>query len=213
MPERPGTPGSQALSPDMIPLRERVIAQLSDHFAADRLNTGEFEARLELAFKARSAIELEELVSDLGPASPAAPATRRTSAPDVQQPRGQVVWALFGAVARKGAWLVPRRIVGTAVMGGVLLDLRDAVITSHVTEIRAFSLFGSVHLILPPDVSVESDGLAVFGSFEDRARTPRTMDPDAPVVRIGGFALFGGVEVKIREPGSGKGRDKRGRDD
>ncbi|HEX3159495.1 MAG TPA: DUF1707 domain-containing protein [Gemmatimonadaceae bacterium] len=207
MSELPSTRGSRALPPDMIPLRERVIAQLTDHFAADRLNTGEFEARLELAFQARSAIEFEELVADLGPLSPSAPAGSAAVSTG-QQPRGQVVWALFAAVARKGAWLVPRRLVGSAVMGSVVLDMRDAVLTSQVTEIRAFALFGSVEVVLPPHVRVETDGLAVFGGFEDRARTPTTADPTSPIVRVGGFALFGAVEVKVREVGSGKVRGK-----
>src|SRR5436190_22561840 len=45
--------------------RERVVQQLSDHFANDRLSLEELETRIELAYKASSTADLQRLTADL----------------------------------------------------------------------------------------------------------------------------------------------------
>jgi hypothetical protein len=48
---------------------------------------------------------------------------------------------------------------------------------------------------------VESDGIAIMGGFEHREDSSITDDPNAPILRLKGFALRGGVDVSIRYPG------------
>ena len=56
--------------------RERVAAELREHFAQGRLDTDELEERLARAYRARTVEELEALRLDL-PRLPATHATRR----------------------------------------------------------------------------------------------------------------------------------------
>ena len=49
--------------------RERVIDALSTHFANDTLDVDEFEQRVDLAHRATSVAELDELLADLTSAS------------------------------------------------------------------------------------------------------------------------------------------------
>ncbi|HEX5831706.1 MAG TPA: DUF1707 domain-containing protein [Gemmatimonadaceae bacterium] len=192
MSERP-LPSRGDADPQLVALRERVIAQLGNGYARDRLDTVELERRLELAVRSRDAAELSALVADL-PASQGAPP------PSSRRP-GQVLWAMLGGVSRRGAWMVPRRLVATAIMGGIELDLRDADLAPGVTEIRVYAIMGGVQIIAPPDVRLECEGVAILGGFQDQLHAPATLDPSAPLVRVKGVAIMGGVDVKVREPG------------
>jgi hypothetical protein len=41
-----------------------------------------------------------------------------------------------------------------------------------------------------------------MGGFEDQLKQPASGDPDAPVVRLTGFAFMGGVEARVLERGA-----------
>ena len=180
--------------------REAVIRELSAHFAEDHLSVEELEARIASAYRASTPAALTELVSGL-------PALEITQPPGALQnsetPAGATrrknVLALFGGVARRGAWRVPQRIRVIAIMGGVELDLRSAELSPGVTEIRAFALMGGIVVRVPRGMRVESDGFAMLGGFEDQP-LPATSSPapaDAPLVRLTGVAFMGGVEVRV----------------
>jgi hypothetical protein len=97
-----------------------------------------------------------------------------------------------------------------AVMGGAELDLREARLGPGVTEVNMFVLMGGVQMVVPPGVQVEMNGIALMGGFEERHRGLQTThDPDAPILRIGGFAMMGGVEVDVRLPGETAGDARR----
>src|SRR5256885_17237610 len=57
----------------LVDERERVIQQLSDHFANDRLSLDELEARMDLAYKAATVTDLQRLTADLPTVAAAAP--------------------------------------------------------------------------------------------------------------------------------------------
>jgi hypothetical protein len=110
--------------------------------------------------------------------------------------------AVMSGVVRRGAWVVPRRISAVAFMGGVELDLREAIIDPKLTEIDVLAVMGGVVVTVPPNVRLESDGFAFMGGFEDQLKAPASGDPNAPVVKLTGFAFMGGVEVRVLEPGA-----------
>jgi hypothetical protein len=121
-------------------------------------------------------------------------------------------FALMSGVIRRGNWLVPAKSRAVAFMGGVSLDLREATLTSPVTDIYIFAMMGGVEVIVPPDVRLESDGFAIMGGFEDQLKEPASRDPNAPLVRVHGLAIMGGVEARVAPvgedlEGSGKKRD------
>ena len=116
--------------------------------------------------------------------------------------RAKNFFALMSGVVRRGAWVVPSRIRAFACMGGIELDLREATLTSPVTEIYVFALMGGVEIVVPPDVRLESDGFAIMGGFEDQLWEPASHDPDMPVIRVRGLAIMGGVEARVAQPGA-----------
>jgi hypothetical protein len=74
--------------------------------------------------------------------------------------------------------------------GGIAVDLRDAELApdAHLT---VQSLFGGIAIKIPPTWRIESSVKAVAGGIDTRSSD----DPDAPVLRLEGTALFGGIAV------------------
>ena len=183
--------------------RERVIQALCLHFASDHLSMDELERRLELAYKATSATQLDGLVSDLpslreeGALDSVTPAVL---APVSQVPPRGVMMAVLGGTTRRGSWLVPRRLKVFAVMGGAKLDLREARFAQGVTEIDVTAIMGGVEIVVPPGVRVECLGSAFLGGFEVQSGDVLALGASQPVIRLSGVAIMAGVEAKIRQP-------------
>ncbi len=112
-------------------------------------------------------------------------------------PRG-VVAAIVGGAERKGRWLLPRHLKVWAVLGGVEIDLRQARMSAGVTEIEVTAIMGSVEIYLPPNVTVESTGMAFAGGFGATTGDAEELDPGRPVIRLTGMAAFGGVEARVK---------------
>jgi hypothetical protein len=183
--------------------REQVITQLSDAFANDRLDVDEFERRLTLAHQADSFVRLEELTRDLAPApAPALPLTHSTMPTALARVReAQTMLAIMGGVTRRGRWTLPRKLRVVAIMGGVDLDFREAVLPAGVTELVIVACMGGANLVVPPHLAVEMNGSAIMGGFDHSDRAPSVPDPDRPVLRVHGFACMGGVSIQTRLPG------------
>lgn len=187
MPER--QPEMRASDAD----RERCAAVLRDAYADGRLSHDEHTERLEQAWTARTLGDLVPLVADL-PGSPVG-----ASAP-YGQPVATVaaspVVAVFGGAESKPAPGTERLVV-TAIFGGADIDLRDALgpgsggRTVHVT---VNVIFGGADMIVPEGVDVRMGGFAVFGG--NSAKTGSTK-PGAPILRVDGLSLFGGVDVRL----------------
>jgi hypothetical protein len=117
--------------------------------------------------------------------------------PDVV-PARQALLAVMGAAERKGAWVVPRQLRVVAFMGGVELDLREAHFGDGVTEIEVFSIMGGVEILVPTGVRIETTGMGVLGGF-GIAGSDADPGPHAPVLRISGVAVMGGVDAKLKK--------------
>lgn len=218
-------------------VREETIDDLCGRFAADELSLGELERRLEKARAARTRAELNDLLADLRPARASVaevasrprdrPARRAYSVPeaatdarpstgvDAQAARASshLAFAVMGGTRRAGRWVPPSNLAAVALMGGVELDFREAVLSGRDVEINCFAFMGGIEITVPPDVHVETHGFALMGGFEQNAELETNPGPDAPTVRINGFALMGGVEVKVAprgQPIRGSGAAARG---
>src|SRR5690242_12986246 len=107
--------------------RERVIQQLSEHFANDRLSLEELESRMELAYKATSLGDLQRLTADLPSTAAAAVAVPLLSEEIVAlAPDRERVWSLMSETRRGGGWVVPQRLDLLAVMSDTTIDLTQA---------------------------------------------------------------------------------------
>ena len=199
-PDRSSLPAQFSPAPTSAD-RERVVQELSLHFAADHLSLDELEARLKLAYESPSMRQLDGLASDLpqirdDPGLGYAP----MYAPSEVVPARGIVIAVLGGTSRKGSWIVPRHLKVFAMLGGCEIDLREARFAPGVTELDCTALLGGVSVTVPPGVRVESVGSAFLGGFEANGGDAMMIDPAQPVLRISGLAVMGGVEVKVRGP-------------
>lgn len=195
--------------------RERVIAELCRGFAEEHIDADQLQQRLDVAQRAATVEELRKLVSDLPvPAQPTGPAPMPRDAVRVALPSQvsdqQTIVAVMSGAARKGAWTPSRQLNVIAVMGGAELDFRQALMPPGITELNIFACMGGVEVVVPPGVRVEMNGIALMGGFEERMRIDEPPPADAPVLRIGGFVLMGGVDVSVRHVGETS-RDARER--
>ncbi|ANP55339.1 hypothetical protein J2Z21_007437 [Streptomyces griseochromogenes] len=185
--------------------RERVAEVLRDALAEGRLDMGEFEERLEAAYKARTYAELAPITRDL-PASGAVAPPPVSFAKEPVDGGGwanrivgggespQIALAVMSGFERKGRWKVHKRFNCLAFWGGGELDLREADFAAREVEINCVAIMGGVQVIVPPGVEVVVRGIGIMGGFEHPKGDERP-DPGAPRVVIGGFAFWGGVGV------------------
>jgi len=170
---------------NLQPLREAVIERLKHAFTEGLLEVEELEERLERAGAASETTQLRALVADLPLAASTPPG-----------PRGRRTFlTILGGVTKAGRWQPPERIRAFTVMGGTELDFREADWPPAGTTIDVFCVMGGVEITVAPDVTVEVDGAAIMGAFEDQSSS----DPGAaPMLRVRGFGLMGGVEVRVK---------------
>src|SRR5437868_13938794 len=103
-------PPEQRPVASLVDERERVIQQLSDHFANDRLSLDELEARMDLAYKAATVTDLQRLTADLPSVTAAAPVPVAAPADElaVVAPERERLFALLGGAARHWAAVRPQ---------------------------------------------------------------------------------------------------------
>lgn len=189
-----------------IGARARAEARLQRAFEQEDISLDVLEERLLAVQRATSLAAIDAVVADLPDeaveaAEDHAPAS--TALAKVGEvPKGGWAIAILGGSSRKGRMTVPTRLRAVAALGGVELDLRDAVF-GPVTTITAVSVMGGVEIKLPESVRVEASGVGILGGFENNSHDG---PPDAPLVRIRGAAVMGGVEVRVgipQRPGDG----------
>jgi hypothetical protein len=173
--------------------RERVITLLGEAAADGRLTVDEHSERMERAWQARTLGELAVLTTDLaGP-----------SAQPIRLDGRRTVTGVFGRDSRSGRWVVPDSLPVMAIFGEVELDLREALLQSGRIVIYATIVLGTVHLILPEGVTVETSGTAVLTRKVSRTvRQPGPRATDAaspaaaqPVIELRTVGLGGTIRV------------------
>ncbi|TDD64672.1 DUF1707 and DUF2154 domain-containing protein [Jiangella aurantiaca] len=194
--------------------REHVADVLRQAASDGRLSLTELEERIEALYAAKTYADFEPVISDLPgdvPLPPSSAVVRRTaSAPAPSQspsarvggvPSARSAKVVFSGIQRRGDWVVPQYYRIKAVFGGADLDLREATLEAAEVEIDIRAVFGGVNIVVPPDLRVSVDGDGIFGAFNDDTTRGPQPDPGAPVVRITGKAVFGGVNVQRKSAG------------
>jgi len=82
----------------------------------------------------------------------------------------------------------------TAFMGGGKLDLREAKIAGPEAVVDILAVMGGFEIITPDTWHVIVDVVPLMGGYEDKTRHPA--DPSAPRLRLRGFVMMGGLEVR-----------------
>jgi hypothetical protein len=174
-------------------MRNQVIEDLKEGYSRDFINQFEFENRIEKAHDASNKFELIALIEDL-------PET--TAKPEPQHPINQgkvkengVILSIFAGIERRGRWRPARNTKVIASMGGVDLDFTFAELPPGVTTIDILTVMGGVDIVVPDDINVESEGFAIMGGWDENIQQSAN-DPSKPTLRIRGFAMMAGVEVR-----------------
>lgn len=176
--------------------REGAVDRLREAAGEGRLTLEELADRSEAAYAAVSRADLDQLVADLpaagaevaegserSPASAPAPAQRRS------------FWGILGGDTIQG----PMRLSGECrivnILGGVDLDLSQAVLEGGELTLRIYSVLGGATVHVPRGVRVERSGFSLLGgdSIEpDDAPPP----PGVPVLYVRSVNVLGGNDVK-----------------
>ncbi len=181
--------------------RDTAAKHLQEAFADGQISMSEFDERSRALYAATYADELPALVEDLSPVK----RPDREASPShtlvTGEPGGSAfTLSLMGGSERTGQWLVAPTHTSITLMGGNALDLREARLASRETTIYALSIMGGVDIIVPEDVRVVDDGIGIMGGFGKEDHPSCTVSvaqlpADAPVVRVRGLALMGGVGI------------------
>ncbi|WP_406285875.1 DUF1707 domain-containing protein [Embleya sp. NBC_00896] len=193
-PERrsqPPTPELRASDAD----RDRYVNILRDALAEGRLTSDEHAERVDAALAAKTVSELEPLVRDL-PVPTAT--TYRPAATGAVPPRPAKsnMFAFWSSSTRKGRWRAGGRLNAVAIMGGIVVDLTEAVFEEPEMVINVFTMWGGVDIKIPEGVTVRDHGLGIMGGFE--VHEQYTDDPNAPTIVVKGVAIMGGVTVRVK---------------
>lgn len=183
--------------------RHRVAEVLRDAAGEGRLDIDELEERLELTWAAKTYAELVPITLDLQAAGAVATphGGSASRAPAVAAAGHRSSTAIMGDRRRQGVWTVPERHTAFALMGSVLIDLRQAQLPAAETVITANAIMGEVKVIVPAHMDVVVDGIPIMGDFgQGKDRTPAELGPDSPTVRVRGVALMGSVTVQRQPP-------------
>ena len=154
--------------------------RLRDAAAEGRLTFEELADRIEAAGTAVMRSELAALTADL----PGSVALHDDAPERVHS---------LGEVKRSGSWAVPADNHFRTWLGDVKLDLRRARISSTEIRIHAWSLFGTIDLLVPEGVYVDVRATATLGNVKQEPTEPV---PGAPVIVLTGGTFFGDIRIR-----------------
>ncbi|WP_340073982.1 LiaF transmembrane domain-containing protein [Leptobacterium sp. I13] len=85
----------------------------------------------------------------------------------------------------------------TSILGGSEIDLTSANIQEKEAIIDVYTMFGGCEIVVPRDWDVQVEVTSIFGGFDDkRGLIENSKDASAKVLKIKGYTIFGGGEVK-----------------
>ncbi|MBV9932799.1 MAG: DUF1707 domain-containing protein [Actinobacteria bacterium] len=190
--------------PDDLPVRgvrisdaERndVVELLRHHCAEGRITLDEFSDRVGDVFEARTSADLELVTRDLPVVAPSPAPTTTTR----RKRAKQWVFAMMSGTVRRGRWRPAETTNALAIMGGVELDLREALLDGPELTIHAIAIMGGIDIVVPEGIRVDVRGLPIMGGFDSRIRDVPVL-PGSPIIKVTGWALMGGVSVRNKRP-------------
>lgn len=182
-------------------LRQEVIDQLVMNYSHGELSLQAFERRLDQAMEASDHAVLTELISDL----------KLTVNQDFVDSKKQQMYSnyvpgdsqdieyitqIFSGSERSGSWRLPKKIRIFSIFSCSKIDLTDAQFTNPELRITVFSLFSGDDIFVPENVNVQTKVFCIFGGIDNSVSS--VAEPNAPTVIIEGYAIFSGIDIKIK---------------
>jgi hypothetical protein len=194
----PSAPGLRASDAD----RDLVIELLRAAVADGRLDSVEFDERLDAALGARTIDTLAQLTADLiaRPGSDGALTLARARTPAEPAAELLTINERHGSVRRDGRWTLPHRLALHTAWCDVLLDLTSAVRSGPELIIELRVRGGNVELVLAPGMVVDANGLAVRHSTLAISRDAGDSTPETLHVRLVGRMKHGRIDTRWLAP-------------
>lgn len=174
------------------------VAELLREAAGDgRIDLDELDERLEATYAAKTYADLVPITHDLPVTASTQPLAHRAARPEVVGgPRSERGVAIMGGFERKGVWTVPEVLNVLCIMGGAELDLREARFAAREVVLNVTTFVGGAEITVSEGTRVVVEGVGIMGGYAGpRHATDADNDPSAPLVRIRGVAIMGGVNV------------------
>lgn len=189
--------------------RDSAAAIINNALAEGRLTAEEHSERLDTIYAAKTHADLVPVLEDLPQTRGAMQIGRAEQAGTgvdlrASTQRGGRIIAIFGGASRKGVWHAEPVINVLTVFGGAEIDFREAILPGKEVVLRATTVLGGVEITVPPEMRVVDNGIAVLGGREIAGNVAESASPDAPVLRIEGACVLGGLEVKRKSRKSPK---------
>lgn len=185
--------------------RDQAATVLNTALAEGRLTAEEHSERLDALYAAKTHADIVPLLDDLpGHGTALAPVPERGAL----APTGPVnrIRAILSEATRQGAWHVEPVLEIVTVLGGAELDFREAVLAGREVNLKVTCVLSGVVIIVPPEMRVIDSGSAVLGGRDITGESDESAGPDAPLLRISGPCVLGGIEVKRKPRKNGDGR-------
>jgi predicted membrane protein len=116
------------------------------------------------------------------------------AAPNSGEPVHASLFSLLSGSKRRWGKSVFRGAEATAFMGGIELDLRDALMSSgELAVIDLFVIMGGVNIFVPPNWTVSLEVVPLLGGVHDKTRSVPSNPAQHLLVR--GTVVMGGVEI------------------
>ena len=110
-----------------------------------------------------------------------------------------VIVVRVGGVERASRATALRRGAVSVVLGGVDLDLREAVLDPAGATLALSATWGGVNVTVPTTWKVLVEHQAVLGGVNANVTPAEELPDDAPVLRVEATARFGGVAIKAED--------------
>ena len=193
----PSSPALRASDAD----RDRVIELLRAAVADGRLDSAEFDERVDAALAARTLGALAPLTADLI-AAPGSGALTPPPAGTPAQPAAELltISERHGSVRRDGRWTLPHRLALRTAWCDVMLDLTSAVRSGPELIIEMRVRGGNVELVLALGMVVDANGLTVRHSRLAISRDAGDNTPETLSVHLVGRMKHGRIGTQWLAP-------------
>lgn len=105
--------------------------------------------------------------------------------------------SMFSEIKKEGAWFPARKIDARCWFGSIVFDLREATIPPEGIDMDIDVFAGDVKVILPPGLRADVDCSSFMSSVVDKSKEGL---PGAPIIRVTGGAMMGGITVVTKSP-------------
>jgi len=183
-------------------VRDEVVDKLIMNYSHGQLSYEAFERRLDIAMESQDNVEIAKQAEDLELVVDQAfvDSKKKDFFYRVESEEGvenDTIVNIFSGSERKGPWQVAKELKVISVFSGSELDFTQARFSHKVTTIKVFSLFSGNDIYVPENVNVVSKAFCIFAGIANKA--PCLADEQAPTIVIEGFAMFSGIDIKIRQ--------------